>query len=154
MNSPSTALGMKCHGSFLLVTIVSCCEHSQIKLYFVETPSAWAQEKNINKFVLILKEFSSYLCNQHPGFSCNFSYSLGKTKPLPWPFQWTFCLETPKLWLYLEPEGASSGLCLAGCPGTWGLEKKWWIGQKKTKQKRKPKNEIKCHFYFLSQRSP
>lgn len=38
MNSPSTALGVKCHGSFILVTAVSCCEHSQIKLYLVKTP--------------------------------------------------------------------------------------------------------------------
>lgn len=111
------------------------------------------KKKNIHGFVLLLKEFSSYLWNQHRGFSCNFSSSLGRTKPLPWPFQWTFCLETPKLWLYVEPEGASSGLCQAGCPGTWDLEKKRWIGQKKNKTW-KPKKEIKCHFYFLSQRSP
>lgn len=38
-NSPATAFRVKCHGSFILVTIVSCCERSQIKLYFVKTPS-------------------------------------------------------------------------------------------------------------------
>lgn len=46
-NSPPTALGLKRHGSFILVTALSCWEHSQIKLNPVKTPSIWAQEEKL-----------------------------------------------------------------------------------------------------------
>lgn len=47
VNSPSTALRVKNHGSFILVTIESCCEHFWVKLYLVKTPSIQAQEEKL-----------------------------------------------------------------------------------------------------------
>lgn len=140
---PHLLLRVKCHGSVVLVTTVSTSKLRYILLKHYQ----YRHEK----------EYLSLACFSHVSFpflrsqnlvptsgtgiqvSCATPHPwLRRTKPLPWPSQWTFCLETLKLWLHFEPEGASSGLCQPGCPGTQRLEETWWIGKKKKKRNKTP----------------
>lgn len=145
---------MKSHGSFTLVTIVSCCEHSQIKLDFVKTPATWAQEEK-KSWVFLAPQRVYFLPFQPASrFLLQFLILLRKDKTPPMTLPVNFLPGNPKaVTLFRAWRGQ---LWIVSDRMSWDL-RSWeelMDRAKNRKRKRKPKKEIKCHFYFLSQRSP
>lgn len=136
VNSPSTSPGVKRHGPFTVVTIVSCCEHFWIKLYLVKTPSIRTQEE---KFVMGLSCSSKswkakvWFLPLQPasGFHLQLLIFLRKDKTPPMAFPVNFLPGKPEAVTSFRARRGQLGLCQAGCPGTSGLEEKWWTEKKK-----------------------